>query len=638
MSETGNEFTVQGGDTLVPVDTLGVRAGPDRPSSSDRPVTPVGNQAGSPYIATGSHKRLRLANLNISPTSSCGSSSPNPITPAPNCQVLDLTWDDEAVTSVPSARKRGREEDTCTRVQEKEERAMFEKFKRLLNEAGAASKRLSAAIATSNNTRTDIKSAAGALSSILSQLQTKGMEETLERLEATSLGGGVTYVVEATVEKKDAGTQTTAWHREPEAPRNVGEELAKGNKSEAHFTKISKWTWPEEAYQNTKLVEGAILQNQRVAFWQDPDDPGLEQGLGSMIRQRHPDILEVAEPVGLLTVTSRITKDGVEAKKDRLYYRLSQGNTLGEQLRSLAILRDVLVVEPEEEVNVALAAPRDDSQHRKTAEYIFGGTKVHLQIYDSRPELGREGGSRAPKEEGIVVRQNNVSYADLLKKVKVAVGDGKDGIKDVRKTRDGSVLLVLEKGKERAVQLTTKLKTEIAGATTKRITKDCTVFNVFDVDEVATKEEVAKAIADKIPGASGKVEVTNIRPTRNEKRIATIAVANEVAAAVGRMGRVRIGLAPCRIKERKEVIKCFRCWDFGHESRNCKGADRRGLCLRCGEAGHIAAGCTKEENCPMCAMKGHRVGSGKCQAFRKALQAVGTPKPAPRNRRVIAMD
>lgn len=49
----------------------------------------------------------------------------------------------------------------------------------------------------------------------------------------------------------------------------------------------------------------------------------------------------------------------------------------------------------------------------------------------------------------------------------------------------------------------------------------------------------------------------------------------------------------------------------------CTGPDRNGNCFRCGKAGHKAHECQNKEKCSLCNAEAHRMGSGKCIAFRR---------------------
>ncbi|KAJ3652098.1 hypothetical protein Zmor_018094 [Zophobas morio] len=59
-------------------------------------------------------------------------------------------------------------------------------------------------------------------------------------------------------------------------------------------------------------------------------------------------------------------------------------------------------------------------------------------------------------------------------------------------------------------------------------------------------------------------------------------------------GRPRLGLSVCKIQEKIEVEKCYRCWPYGHKAWNCSGLNRRVNCLNCAKEGHKREGCKEE--------------------------------------------
>ncbi|KAJ8955514.1 hypothetical protein NQ314_006880 [Rhamnusium bicolor] len=65
--------------------------------------------------------------------------------------------------------------------------------------------------------------------------------------------------------------------------------------------------------------------------------------------------------------------------------------------------------------------------------------------------------------------------------------------------------------------------------------------------------------------------------------------------------------------------RCYKCWSYDHRAADCNGTDRTKTCYKCGKEGHAVTNCTDEEFCPLCSTAGHRAGSGRCVAFRRAL-------------------
>lgn len=59
------------------------------------------------------------------------------------------------------------------------------------------------------------------------------------------------------------------------------------------------------------------------------------------------------------------------------------------------------------------------------------------------------------------------------------------------------------------------------------------------------------------------------------------------------VGRIKIGVVSCRVRVPvRRVTRCYRCLQYGHMSKECKGPDRTRCCRRCGEDGHKAISCS----------------------------------------------
>ena len=66
---------------------------------------------------------------------------------------------------------------------------------------------------------------------------------------------------------------------------------------------------------------------------------------------------------------------------------------------------------------------------------------------------------------------------------------------------------------------------------------------------------------------------------------------------------IKIGWVFCKMRRKKEVIRCFRCLGFGHIAADCCGPDRSRSCWSCGEEGHVAGSCTGKTRCYLCATR-----------------------------------
>jgi len=149
------------------------------------------------------------------------------------------------------------------------------------------------------------------------------------------------------------------------------------------------------------------------------------------------------------------------------------------------------------------------------------------------------------------------------------------------------------------------------------------------MDEVTTKEEVVEVLQREL-GANSEVTLAAIKSLRSSYSKTQTAVVRLLVPAAKKLlepRSIRVGWTYCRVRETVRPLKCFRGWNFGHLSRNCKSEkDRSRCCIRCGEEGHKVATCKSDARCVLCVAKGdkeaanHIAGCSRCPAYARALR------------------
>jgi hypothetical protein len=138
------------------------------------------------------------------------------------------------------------------------------------------------------------------------------------------------------------------------------------------------------------------------------------------------------------------------------------------------------------------------------------------------------------------------------------------------------------------------------------------------------RDEVVKAIESKVGTLENKTfRLSELRPNANDMLAVALVINKEDAQNIIKDGWIRVGIARCSVEERIRLYQCYRCWKYDHVGAKCTEGDKRNLCRKCGEAGHRENGCKNEEYCIQCNRPGHKVGSGKCVVFRRALTKAG---------------
>ena len=89
-----------------------------------------------------------------------------------------------------------------------------------------------------------------------------------------------------------------------------------------------------------------------------------------------------------------------------------------------------------------------------------------------------------------------------------------------------------------------------------------------------------------------------------------------------REGRVYVKWCACKVKEFINVLRCHKCFAFGHMMRECNVENR--LCEKCGDAGHLKDKCKNASVCRNCRLSGkksdHSVLSVECPEYVRMLE------------------
>lgn len=135
-------------------------------------------------------------------------------------------------------------------------------------------------------------------------------------------------------------------------------------------------------------------------------------------------------------------------------------------------------------------------------------------------------------------------------------------IKVLRQTKDGSLLILLDKeNKSAGENIRNTLKETCDSSLTVTVNKrgKMMALNVKEIDGIMIKAEVKEALVKLFDGCEEMIKVSELRPFYGRNQATTIHLPEELAGQLLDRGNIRIGLNWCRVTEQIRMEKCYRC-------------------------------------------------------------------------------
>jgi hypothetical protein len=198
---------------------------------------------------------------------------------------------------------------------------------------------------------------------------------------------------------------------------------------------------------------------------------------------------------------------------------------------------------------------------------VTNGKPENKQTYKTAAEKARN------KNTVLIVNEGNTEYSQLLKNIKDGVikqGSQKP-VKTQRKTKDGSLLIEVEKSEENVKCLEKIIEIETTNGKVKKLgPAGMVVLHIKRMDELTTEKDVEKALSEETGNKLVEhMTVGKLRPSYGGTQAVTVRVRKELALQLLSKRSVKIGLNSCTIQERIDVEICYKCWGYNHKAKDC---------------------------------------------------------------------
>lgn len=267
-------------------------------------------------------------------------------------------------------------------------------------------------------------------------------------------------------------------------------------------------------------------------------------------------------------------------------------------------------------------------QQKKRKEIV---EQVEVAAKSKEPAVNKKANKGAPKIRRTAIAiapGEGKSYAQVLRSIKEKITPEDVGaeIKAIRQTRKGHVLLELGNKDCDPSKLSSALVTALGDAGVVRSLVPKTTVEIRDLDCLTERDDVEEALKRDLQDI-GEATISLTATNARGQRTAIVEMGDKEAAKLIKQGKIKISWVNCRVRRRAVVQRCYKCLEYGHLAKNCRGPDRSHLCFRCGQAGHKWKECTASARCTLCYDMGldpselaHVPGTGQCKAFRVALE------------------
>ena len=391
---------------------------------------------------------------------------------------------------------------------------------------------------------------------------------------------------------------------------------------------VLKLNWPEEAYKSTKVFEGnPLLEAESDSGILVPkEDKEMGRNLPKLYREKYPELTAVEDESGVsyLVIQTKIFQNKEMKTKEKYIYKITiddEGDKETELLKKIRQLKQTLEESGRKKILLPVIEKASWKAFRKIVEIVFNNSGIEVMVYVPKGTL-QDQNRPDRKTEAIIIKQQNKSYAELLKEVKeitTQAGGNNTYIKGVRKTRDGSLLLEFEKGEQNMAVIGNKIKEKMQNANVRmgQETRYRTV-HIYNLDAIINEGEIVEELR-KVTQSTEAINVISLKANARDGQSAILRTTEKMAANLIQIKKMRIGFNICSIRENVRLIKCYRCWEPGHVAENCQGPNREELCRRCGEKGHKRDECHNAMKCVLC-NGAHFTGSLICGKYKEALK------------------
>ncbi|CAG9825660.1 unnamed protein product [Phaedon cochleariae] len=209
------------------------------------------------------------------------------------------------------------------------------------------------------------------------------------------------------------------------------------------FAEVAMLRWEETVYTNTKIITGNPLNSEdcvvKVVIV-EPSDPGMKDSIQRMYKEKFPELPSLEGDFEVIEQITRIRGTGDTHRKKIV--KMAYDETSRGLWGKLSELRQETI--NDERVSIHHVKGASVEELRRMTEVIFHTGKTNVEIHTT---LQQKNSPKGRNTYGVIINRGGKFYKDILGEVKNAVGGSEtaNAIRDIRSTKDGSLLLTMDK-------------------------------------------------------------------------------------------------------------------------------------------------------------------------------------------------
>ncbi|KAJ8939104.1 hypothetical protein NQ314_011235 [Rhamnusium bicolor] len=292
----------------------------------------------------------------------------------------------------------------------------------------------------------------------------------------------------------------------------------------------------------------------------------METNIQRMFRDRFPELPDITESFDVLEQWTKTRSMVDHTMTCRKIVKIMHDGTDEDLWDKLIRLR--------EEINEAEWVALHRIKHislenlRKMTESIFQNTNTKVVIYTDQAGINSDNRSqgKAPERKtyALVVDTAPDKYMETLKTIKESIKKdaASSAVKNIKSTKEGKLLITVEKGKQKLDQLENLIKIKSGQIRIRKIgERNNQVLHIRGIDADTKKDEVKKAIEASLGVTAGNnYELSKLRPNARDTLAITLRTNSENAEKLLQLQTIRIGVVNCDVSRRLTIKRCQKCW------------------------------------------------------------------------------